>query len=638
VGAAGLAQTSAAFGIAAASHGGAAMRTLLIALLATASLGIVELSAQNLTVVIHDPTGTVADTPITSSYQFADTPVDLGSSVVLRVSDSAGFPVNIVDILVGSAAGSANSSPNFTITGLVVDKTLSTSAGSFEDVTTTFAPSSQGALTGYLQIVYQVENGCTTTCPSQTLAVSTLQGNGLAPTFVLSYPGTNGTVALQPNSPTALNFGNVSTSANTAIIFTITNETGTDVAPPAVTLVTQVFNSTAFALNTTGLAASIPAGGTGSFNITFAPGQTGLTTATLMLGSLPFPIQGTGIVVADIDALQISYVDSSGVRILPQAATPISFGQVVTGTDAPATLNFTVTNPITSWNAVSLQTLAVSGAGFALASAPTAPLSIAVGQTITFSAVFSPTGAGAYPGTLAIGTRIFSLTGSSISSALPDATLQVDLEPLVSGQQAHLSIQLSSASSVTAIGQLALTFAPSVTGVQDDPAILFLATSGRQLQVNVAASAVAATYNGQTAITFQTGTTAGVITFTLTFPNKAPISQSFTIAPAKIDVTTSSAVRQSPNLVVTLSGFDNTYSAGQLSFNFYDTSGKLMTPSALTVNATAAFSKYFASSTVGSAFSVQASFPVKGDVKTVGSVTVQMTNASGTTSTPETFQ
>jgi hypothetical protein len=603
------------------------------------------LSAQDLTVDVHDPSGAVADTTVSSPYQFPDTAVGGGSGVVMRIRDHAGFPVQIVAVVASSSTSSATANPNFSINGNSAAKILSTSNSSVDDITVNFVPLSQAALTGYLQIYYQVQkNNCsftatdTTACPSQVLTATTLQGNGIAPSLVLTYPGTSGPVLLQPNNTAPLNFGNVSTSASASITFTLTNQTALPVTTPTVALSTQQFNSSAFALNASALPASIPAGGTGSFTITFAPGQVGLTTATFTVGSLPYPIEGAGIVVADIDALQIWCVDSDGVRTLPQAATPIGFGQVVAGTNAPNTLNFTVTNPSTSWNAVSLQTLAVTGTAFTLTSAPAAPVTIAPGASITFSIVFAPTTKGNYTGTLAIGTRLFSLSGSSISSALPDATLSVDINPLTSGQQAHLSIQLAAASTVSAIGQLSMSFTPSVSNVTDDPAILFLATNGRNLQVNVAAGGQSAAYNGQSSIGFQTGTTAGTLTFTLTFPNKAPITQSFTIAPEKISITNASAVRQSPNLVVTLTGFDNTYSAGKLSFTFYGTNGSVLTQTALSVDATSAFSQYFATSTVGSAFSVQASFPVNGDVTQIGSVAVQMTNAAGTASATENFQ
>ena len=182
-----------------------------------------------------------------------------------------------------------------------------------------------------------------------------------------------------------------------------------------------------------------------------------------------------------------------------------------------------------------------------------------------------------------------------------------------------------------------MQFTPSLSGVSDDPAINFTATGGRQLQVSVDSGSQTAAYNGQSALTFQTGTTAGTLTFTLTFPNKAPYSQSYTIAPTTVAITAGTAIRQAPNLIVNLTGYDNTYSVGQLSFKFYDTKGQVLTPSAIGVDATSIFRQYFASTTAGGAFSLQASFPVNGDVNQIGSVAVSMTNSAGTATSTGTF-
>ena len=142
------------------------------------------------------------------------------------------------------------------------------------------------------------------------------------------------------------------------------------------------------------------------------------------------------------------------------------------------------------------------------------------------------------------------------------------------------------------------------------------------------------------ALTFQTGTTAGTITFTITFPNKAPFTKSFTIAPEQIQITSSKAVRQAPNLVLTFNGYDNTYSAGKLSFSFYDVSGRLISPSPVAVNALTQFHQYFfGTNDVGGAFSMQASFPVlNGDAAQVGSVGVTLTNSAGSSTLTQTFQ
>jgi hypothetical protein len=156
--------------------------------------------------------------------------------------------------------------------------------------------------------------------------------------------------------------------------------------------------------------------------------------------------------------------------------------------------------------------------------------------------------------------------------------------------------------------------------------------------VNLAAGAQTATYKGQSAIAFQTGTTAGKLTFTLELVNTPLISSpEFEITPATIQVTSVKAVRQNPNLVVTINGYDNTYSAGQLSFTFYDVSGKVIAP--VTVNAATSFQQYFfTNNSAGGAFALQASFPVQGDVTQVGSVAIGLTNSAGQTNTTQTFQ
>jgi hypothetical protein len=230
------------------------------------------------------------------------------------------------------------------------------------------------------------------------------------------------------------------------------------------------------------------------------------------------------------------------------------------------------------------------------------------------------------------------LKGVATKPAL-DLSLSVDAQPLTSQQQAHVSVQSSVAAGTAAIGQLVMSFSPSISGIGDDPAVVFTATGGRQLQVTIAQGQQDGTYDGQSQITFQTGTTAGTITFTLSFPNQPIITKSFTITPASIEISSATAVRQNPNLIVSLTGYDNTYSAGQLSFIFFDTNGKQINSTPLTTDATSLFHNYFfTQSTAGGSFSMQASFPVVGDVTQIGSVKVTISNSSGPSTVTQTFQ
>lgn len=617
------------------------MRTFAALLLLAAAA-----DAQNVTASLYD-SSTQTTSPLSSAFQFADTPVGSASPIVVRIQNSGPNPVSIAAVFVGAAPGSSTQNQQFTVVGAAVGKILSNSALSFEQVEISFAPTAQGPVTGYLEVVYSVvQNGCSltssdpsTACVSQILALSTMTGNATAPQLVLSYAGPNGSTVLQPNTASPLGFGNVSTSSSQAITFTLANQTSTALPTPAISIQNPVFASSAFALSPSTLPGAVPANGSINFVVTFAPGQVGLTSATLLVGSLSYPIAGAGAIVQSLDALSIYYVDSTGVRSEPQAATPISFGQSVAGAGTPVTLAFTVTNPQTSLGSITVPALTVSGSAFSLSNAPSMPAAIAPGQSITFNISFSASTLGNYTGTLSIGSRLFNLTGSVITSALPQPAIQVSMNPLTSQQQPTVTVALASASTITAVGTLTMTFTPSVANVADDPSILFISTGTRSLQVSVAPGATQATYNGVVSIPFQTGTTAGTITFTVAFPNQAPVSQSFTITDAKIVITNAKAVRQDPNLVVTITGYDNTYSAGKLAFTFYDTGGNSMTPSAISVDATSAFSQYFFNNDpAGGAFSVQATFPVTGAVSSVGSVSIQIANAIGTTTTSETFQ
>jgi len=624
------------------------MKRLLCALLLGAGLASAQTSP--LTFYIHDTSGATPDKPLNSSYAFANTPQGSSTPLVIRAVNSSASTIYWVQAFVSNAANSTVANGNFSITGQVIDQVLAPSGSLL--FTVNFAPTIAGATTGYLRATYQIQQGTcsftsgTNPCPSGTTNASTLTGTATDPQLVLSYKTASGSaVVLQPASSTPFDFGNVSTSSSVTVTFLLSNQTSGALPTPTIKLQTTQFFSSAFRLDVSSLPASIVGNSFATFTVTFAPGQTGVTdpSTALLVGALSYLVKGTGVIVADIDALQISYTDvtpgspSFGVITRPQAATAIQFDQLVAGGTTSSIFNFVVTNPATSYNAIAVSPLKVSGAGFGMSGAPAAPISIAPGASITFTLTFAAAATGTYTGSLSIGTRQFTLQGLTVISPFPSFSLQLSAQPLTSQQQVTLTVQFASPSAFTGTGTLTMKFVPSVANVTDDPAVLFLATNSRQLSLELAIGAQTATYKGQSAIAFQTGTTAGTLSFTLEFVNTAPFSQSFTITPATVHVTSATAVRQSPNLVVTINGYDNTYSAGQLSFTFYDVSGKLIAP--VTVNAATSFQQYFfTNNSAGGAFALQASFPVQGDVTQVGSVAIGLTNSQGQTNTTQTFQ
>jgi hypothetical protein len=76
-------------------------------------------------------------------------------------------------------------------------------------------------------------------------------------------------------------------------------------------------------------------------------------------------------------------------------------------------------------------------------------------------------------------------------------------------------------------------------------------------------------------------------------------------------------------------GFDNTYSAGGMTFTFLDITGQALPPGAIRADFTGDFRAFFTKTQAGSAFQVRISFPVTGDTSGIGSVDVQLANSAG---------
>jgi hypothetical protein len=172
--------------------------------------------------------------------------------------------------------------------------------------------------------------------------------------------------------------------------------------------------------------------------------------------------------------------------------------------------------------------------------------------------------------------------------------------------------------------------------VSDDSAIVFLSGSTRSLPFSVSVGQTAVAIHGTSSAMFQTGTTAGSITFNVTgYPMSGNPSISFTIPPAVISIETATASNQiTGQLNVMIVGFDNTYSAGQMSFTFFDASGNQL--AAISPNFTSNFTTYYTTevpANAGSSFLANVSFPVQGGNAVVGTVQVTLTNSAGQTQT-----
>lgn len=143
-------------------------------------------------------------------------------------------------------------------------------------------------------------------------------------------------------------------------------------------------------------------------------------------------------------------------------------------------------------------------------------------------------------------TQSVNLSGIGTAPLLPAASLQFDVSTFVSQRQDHAAVSLASAPQISASGRLTLAFTPSVTGGADDPAVMFVATGGRNRSVPVHVGSLTPFYNGSSQFASQTGTPAGRLTFTLTFAGQDPVVSTVDILPAPVTLTASAAVWREP--------------------------------------------------------------------------------------------
>lgn len=352
------------------------------------------------------------------------------------------------------------------------------------------------------------------------------------------------------------------------------------------------------------------------FRVTFNPSGIGSYPAFLAVNTLNMFLQGISVAGASV-AL-------AGSKTPLIAGSTIDFGSVSVGSSQ--TQGFTLSNP--SSTSISVSILSISGTGFSGPIGLKAPIQLVPGQSASFQVTFQPQSGQQMQGMLTVDQRSFKLTGVGLSQPLPTASIVFASTLGASAQQNSLTISLASASPVGGTGTLTLAFQPAA-GLPDDPAIGFLSGPPRIATVTIAAGDTVGKFDGQSNIQFQTGTTAGTIVFTLNLQGSTQqASLEITPSPVILDVATS--VRRFGEVDVSLAGFDNTYSASQLAFTFYNLKGAVMS-SPISVDVTPAFHQYFATTTVGGEFAMLATFPVQGDTTQIGAVDVQITNSAGVT-------
>ena len=353
--------------------------------------------------------------------------------------------------------------------------------------------------------------------------------------------------------------------------------------------------------------------------MTFAPAAAGAYSGTLIVNTLSVALRGAAVQLALVS------VESSTAPLA--AGATVDFGNVERGSSR--VLKFTLSNPSTT--AISVASLAVTGTGFRGPIGAVAPLQLAAGQSVPFQVAFEPQTPQPAQGTLSVDQRSFQLTGHGFDPPLPAASLAFDSATLASARQAKVSIPLAAPSKVSGTGTLTLEFQSGVPGVTDDPAVHFI-SGGRKATITVNIGDTVAHFGTQSDMTFQTGTTAGTLVFALQLPGETN-QASMVVMPTAVSLDSSSGVRRTSDVDVSLTGFDNTRSISTLAFTFFDSKGGTIQPGTLRVDASADFQRYFQAGSAGGMFALLATFPVSGDATKVVGVEVEITNSAGVTRT-----
>jgi hypothetical protein len=324
----------------------------------------------------------------------------------------------------------------------------------------------------------------------------------------------------------------------------------------------------------------------------------------------------------------------------PSVPNQVDFASVPFGKTSGC--NFSLQNPYAQPLVVS--SITVTGNGFQLSNLPSLPATVAPGFATAFAIEITPAcGTSTYSGTLSVGTpgltQTFPLAAAAFAPPVPKPNFSFNPTTFASGEQVTLTMNLPSPYPCPALfaGYVNLAFTPGTNPATGDPAIVFLPGSTRTLPLSLNANGTQISMNGQPSAVFQTGTTAGSLTFSVTTTGvqlSADPTTVVTIPPAAIAIQTAAASNQIlGSLNVEVTAVDNTYTAGVMSFTFFDTSGKAIGSGAVNADFTSAFKTYFAGHESGGAFLMNVSFPVTGNQLDVGSVQVTLTNSAGHTQT-----
>jgi hypothetical protein len=406
-------------------------------------------------------------------------------------------------------------------------------------------------------------------------------------------------------APAVYDFGSLYSGESASAHFRVRNVSS---APATLTILAVA--GVGFTLTSPTLPVGLAPQGAIDLTIAFGATETGAYSASLHS-------DGIAILLTATLAPRLTYRIDVPVTPFPG---PVDFGSVIPGSGAERGITFRNETSLV----LTVPSITVQGTDFALLAPAPSGHALQPGQGGEFTIVFTPQITGARQGSLIIGDRSYPLLGTGADPPLPEPTISLDLKQAASAQQGTLIVRFDAPAQARGAGTATLDFLGAA-----DSAIVF-ASGSRSATFAIAPGDV------QAALPFQTGTTAGVLTFTVQVGG-ASDRQSVTIAALPPVITMAQAVRSPGAVEIQVSGFDNTRTLGALSFTFYDAAGNPLAPGPIRADALADFTRYFAASNLGGVFLLRAVFPVTGDATLVTSCDATLANSAGSAKTQRTY-
>jgi hypothetical protein len=305
------------------------------------------------------------------------------------------------------------SGTGFSLSGLSLPLTLT--AGQSASFSVLFSPNANVAASGSVSIT----------------------SNGANPNLSIPLSGTGVAQGALAANPTSLAFGSVQAGTSKSLTETLTNSGGTSLTISAATA-----SGTGFSLSGLSLPLTLTAGQSASFSVLFSPNANVAASGSVSITStgsdsnLSIPLSGTGVAQGALAA----------------NPTSLAFGSVQVGNST--NVSETLTN--TGGSTVTISQANLTGAVFSV-SGLTLPLTLTANQSVTFTATFAPTSAGAVSGSLSVVSNASNSTLNIALSGTGTAAGQLAVSPtslsfgnVADGSNSSLSSSLTaSGASVT---------------------------------------------------------------------------------------------------------------------------------------------------------------------------------------------